>query len=137
MYMESLPSHSSARELPFLGQTGLIENIESSTVRAFVRGVLPVEALKDTGLRSGSARSGSIEISAADIAAGIVTLRPHPAALSEWASFILLIQERFAYAPHEAACCERLLAGIWDTAFGAPLKDSVVHLALSVRARSA
>lgn len=137
MYLESLPSQGAAQHQPYLGQAGLIENIEAATVRAFVRGTLPVEALQDGGLRARNASNSRIAIRAADIAAGIVTLRPHQAALSEWASFMLLILERFSYEPDDAAFCERLVAEIWDLSFGAPLKDSIARLAFSLNARNA
>jgi hypothetical protein len=137
MYMDSNAPHAAAREIPFLGQASLIQNIEAATVRAIVRGTLPVDAVKDGGIHTAAGTAGTIPMGAADIAAGIMTHKDEPPALAEWANFLVVIADRLRFDAAESAWCEKLMASVWELSFGTPLKDSVFGFAQTLHARAA
>jgi hypothetical protein len=116
--------------------------IEADTLRAIVRGQQPLASLKMTAGVSGSNHAiipaltiAPVALDAADLAEGIANLKDDPAALTEWASFILVMAELFEFAVDQADCCDRLISSMWEIALGAPLADSVLRLAGSMRSR--
>jgi hypothetical protein len=111
-------------------QYGSGQAIDVSALRAAVRGERPLEGL--AAARNGRA---ALSVCAADLAEGIVNLQNDPAALSEWASFILAVSESFVLEDQLSDRCDRLLSCIWDLAFGAHRRDPAIALARAVRGR--
>jgi hypothetical protein len=139
MYME-VP----APGLPIDGELALfasVDAMEAAIVRAILRGEEKVTALKRTSLslsaqglrrRIGSPASLFATITAQDVAEGLLTLKDNPAALADWAGFVLLSSELFGFEDRHSAACDRLLAAIWTLAFGAPVEPTIIRLAQSI-----
>ena len=145
MYMDGVGFSSGNRiDLAAFAHFGGIEAIEAAIVRAIVRGEQPVGALEQTGIRItahrvhravGDPAAAFLAVRSADFAEGILNLKATPQALAEWASFVLLTSELYALPDRHADYCDRLLAAIWDLAFGARLDAAVVRLASSIQNR--
>jgi len=110
---------------------------EVVTLRAIVRGEMPIAT--DMAARvlaaGGAVQPISLNISAADIAEGIINLKDNQHALAEWASFILVISDAFEVDDEHIGYWDRLSKYIWELAFGAPLREPALALANNVRAR--
>jgi hypothetical protein len=125
---------------------GLIEMSEAAAVRAIVRGEAHLDMLEDTSIRISAARitksgrrfgAAFLVLTAADLAQGILSQMHNPAALAEWASFILVAGELFIFADRKTEACDRLLASVWSVAFGGHISQSAIRLAQSLRGQSA
>ncbi len=123
---------------------GDLEEIEAAIVRAIVRGEQSVATLKETTVRisahrvyraTGTPGSVFLSVRSSGLAEGLLNLKSDPAALGEWASFIRLTSEFFAFADRHGDYCDRLLAAISDLAFGAPISIPAIRLAQSIRSR--
>ncbi len=148
MYMDGFGPHSrSTRDAVKIappGMPGAAQTIEADSLRAILRGETPLENFKSAGVAVYARRiEGSVSglrvtpvvVGAADLAEGIANLKDDPAALTEWASFILVMSDLFEFDVDHADCCDRLLASLWDIALGAPLGESVIRLADTARRR--
>lgn len=144
MYTQALISPTGMMTPPdvFSGQ----EILETDSLRAIVRGEMPLENFKSAGVAVHARRiEGSaaglkvvpLAVHAEDLAEGMLNLKSDAAALSEWASFVLVMSELFAFSDDEAEYCDRLIAAIWDIAFGKPLTGTAIRLAATVRSRKA
>lgn len=131
MYM-NVPTHG--REIAFDGFAGFVplESVEAAVMQAMVRGeqlaaVLP--PISDTG-----GTPALLSISPRDLAQGLLNLRDDPSALADWAGFVLVMTENLKFdRPSEQS--DRLLAAVWQLAFGAPLSPAMIRLAESVVSR--
>jgi hypothetical protein len=128
-----------------LSDLGTTQTLEAQTLRRIVRGAMPIEDLKRTSHAVYARRTeGTIAgqkisplmVGAEDLAEGIVAFKSDPAALSEWASFILAMSEFFEFGFDDCDYCDRLITHVWDIAFGAPLADPAYRLAHAVTGRS-
>jgi len=144
MYTQALASHLDAASA-VLGCPAH-ETLETDSLRAIVRGEMPLENFKNAGVAvharriEGSAAGLKIvplAVQADDLAEGILKLQSDSAALSEWASFVLVMSELFSFDAEDAEYCDRLIGAIWDIAFGKPLTGSAIRLASTVRSRKA
>jgi len=136
----------SRTDLAAFAHYGDLEAIEAAIVRAIVRGEQSVATLKETTVRisahrvyraTGTPGSAFLSVHSSDLAEGLLNLKSDPAALGEWASFILLTSEFFAFGDRHTDYCDRLLAAISDLAFGAPVGVPAIRLAQSIRTRFA
>lgn len=127
---------------PHLSSFDTGEAQEAATLRAIVRGEQPLEALKGTSVTINAShiewpaagyRNGSIALTAADLAEGMLRLKNNPDALGEWASFILVASDHFVFEDRHTGDCDRLLSFIWKLAFGVALGDPAIRFAASVR----
>ncbi len=145
MYMDGNNALSGSRtDLAAFARFGDLEAIEAAIVRAIVRGEQPVATLKETTVRisadrvyraTGTPGLAFLSVGASDLAEGLLNLKSDPAALRDWASFILLTSEFFAFADRHTEYCDRLLVAISDLAFGAPVGIPAIRLAQSIRTR--
>lgn len=106
-----------------------VSTIEGSLLRAVVRGELPLEHF------NGQSEERPLAVCAADLAEGILNLKNDPAALTEWAGFILTASEFFKLEDELSEFWDRLLCCIWDLSFGGRLSIPAVTLAAAVRNR--
>jgi len=148
MYLDGMgpcarSNHNTDAMLP-LSAIGSAQTLETETLRAIVRGEMRLANFKSAGVAVHARRieatfSGlkisPLVVSAADLAEGILNLHNDPASLAEWASFILVMSELFAFAADESDYCDRLIAFTWDIAFGKPLADSAIRFATTARSR--
>jgi len=111
--------------------------VEVTSLRAVVRGELPIaNGMAARILAAGGAvQPISLNVSAADLAEGIINLKDDHHALSEWASFILVTSDAFEVDDDHICYWDRLSKCVWELAFGAPLRDTALSLANTVRAR--
>lgn len=145
MYMDGSGAYSGRRtELSAFASFGDLQAIEGAIVRAILRGEQSVEALKQTTIRIsaqrvyrdiGTAADVFLSVTSADLAEGLLNLKNDTAALSDWARFILITSEHLSLADRHTDYCDRLLSAIWDLAFGAPVDETAIRLAQSVRSR--
>ena len=118
-----------------------LEAIEAAIVRAVLRGEEKVTALQRTRLRLsaqylahgiGTAAPLFASTRPGDLATGLIALKDDPVALADWAGFILLAAEWFEFADNQSAACEKLIAAIWNLAFGARVDAAMLRLAHSL-----
>ncbi|GAA0547261.1 hypothetical protein FHS83_000848 [Rhizomicrobium palustre] len=139
MYMDGSYSHGEKSH-----STPPKAAIDSSVLRAMVRGELPVHELSVASIRIGTFGANtantkllSLRVSTADLAEGLMNVKDDEAKLTDWASFILVAADLFAFEDENADCGHRLLACIWDLAFGAPISPAAMRLADVARGRKA
>jgi len=129
----ALYSHSAydPRETP-----AVYHNTDAIVLRAIVRGRLSVADLATTSLRIGafgaktaSSKRLAVRISATDIAEGLIANKDDPAELADWASFMVAAIEHFVFEDDRTASTDRLIAGIWELAFGANLSEPTLRVA--------
>lgn len=144
MYMDA-PAFGNQIELAALARFGGVEAIEAAIVKAIVRGEQPVAGLKQTtvtltarGLthKDGAPAALFATLTSSDLAEGLLNLRADRAGLVEWARFVLLTSDLFAFDDRHTDYCDRLFGAIWDLAFGAPASEATVRLARSIQHRS-
>lgn len=118
-----------------------IAAIEAAVVRAVLRGEERVAALKRTSLRLSADRLlhavGSplplfATVRTRDLAQGLLALKDDAAALADWAGFVVVSAELLGFEDRHSAACDRLLAAIWNLAFGAPVDEPTIRLAHSI-----
>lgn len=120
-----------------LGQLGG-ERDEHSSLRAVVRGEQPLGRIFDTIAQAPAVEritTPHVSVSAADLAEGIMNLKDDPAALSEWAGFILATCDLFELEDENCEYWDRLLACVWELALGAALGGASISMASAVRNR--
>jgi hypothetical protein len=118
-----------------LGQLGG-DNDEHAALRAVVRGERPLDSIITTIAEAPAVervRPPRVSLCAADLAEGIMNLKNDPAALSEWAGFILATFELFAFEDEQSGCWDRLFSWIWSLAFGARLGNPEFAFASAIR----
>jgi hypothetical protein len=116
---------------PFAGFTPL-ESVETVVLQAIMRGEQPTEVLPQFSVAAGA--PVFLSISSRDLAAGLLNLKDDPLALADWAGFILIMSEHLKFdRPGEHS--DRLLAAVWQLAFGAPVSGAMIRLAESVVSR--
>ena len=148
MYTDGIAPYSrntrSGAAMASLSDLGTTQTLEADALRAIVRGKLPIEDLKGASHAIYARRvEGTIAghkimpllVGADDLAEGIVAFKSNPAALAEWASFILAMSEFFEFGIDESDYCDHLISSVWDIAFGAPLTASVLRFATVARRR--
>ena len=109
---------------------------EAASLRAVVRGELPITNGMAARILAagGTVERISLSVSAADLAEGIINLKDNHYALSEWASFVLVTSDVFDVDDEHICYWDRLSKCVWELAFGAPLRNTALSLANTVRA---
>jgi hypothetical protein len=116
---------------PFAGIAAL-ESVEAVIVQAIMRGEQLTDELPHFSIADGA--PVFLSISSRDLAKGLLNLKDDPPALADWAGFILIMSEHLKFdRPGEHS--DRLLAAIWQLAFGAPVSGAMIRLAESVVSR--
>jgi len=140
MYMDGSYHQGECAPLPEKSQLAAIQAVDAATLRAILRGELPIEALETTSIRIGcyGAKTAptalrSLRIGARDIAEGLAKVNDDPVRLAEWARFVLVASEHFAFEDEKSDYADRLVACIWNLAFGAPLDPSALRLIQAAR----
>lgn len=119
---------------------GAMCSSNDATLLAVVRGERPLADLPQTTFVTRHVTGiacGPVPVSASDLAEGIVNLKHDPAALADWANFVLSASDCFAVDDDAREYWDRLIARVWELAFGARLATRTLALAFAVRARLA
>lgn len=145
MYMDGSGAYCGNRtELTAFAGFGDLEAIEGAILRAILRGEQPIETLKETTIRvcanrvyrdTPTAADVFLSLGSADIAEGLLNLKHDPAALADWARFILITSDHLTFNDRHTDYCDRLLSTIWDIAFGKPVRETAIRLAQSICTR--
>lgn len=145
MYMDSVTSYFGDAAPAELAPPTVTDAADAAVVRAIVRGEAPLEALEATAIRITASRiqkdgrskgAAFLMLSAADLAEGLLNRMHNPAGLAEWASFVLVAGELFAFEDRRSEICDRLIAAVWAVAFGGLIGQPAIALAQSLRRRA-
>jgi hypothetical protein len=143
MYMDALAFGNRIEPAEFVSY-GDIEAIEAAIIRAIVRGEQSVGTLNQTTVRItarglvrrfGSPAMLFLSVTPRDLADGLFNLKADPKALADWARFILVASDLFAFEDRHTDYRDRLLRIIWDLALGTPVGAPVIQFAHAVRSR--
>lgn len=110
----------------------------AALVRAVLRGERPVSNLAGTGISpsdpaSCAGKFAGLPVCSADLAEGLLNLKTDPAALTDWALFVLRAADLFDYAGHDVPGCKKLMIYIWQIAYGHGLSQRAITMATMLR----
>ena len=133
--MQTATALATTSHAPYSASVIAIEDGFAEMLRAVVRGERPIQKAMAARLLAaqGDSTPNSLPVTAADLAEGICNLKHDHMALSEWASFILVVSDLFRVEDSHSGYWERLMSCIWDLAFGAPLRGATLSFATVVR----